>query len=157
MEKRVMNGTQAGKTGLEFTGNRQPVHPMPISLRQMIRKWCHINGIFMSKEGDYITFIDSNQFEYKKKRSRNVLLINGVKTLVSDTDAGKEQIVKLYLNYHKSQDGTECVIASNKRTQKKINITGLMAIEHQIQNLSFPEEVMKLFNANILGDEKVED
>lgn len=157
MEKRVMNGTQAGKTGLEFTGNRQPVHPMPIPLRQMVRKWCNLNGVFMSKEGDYITFLESDQFEYKKKRSRNVLLINGVKTLVSDTNTGKEKIIKLYLNYHKSQDGTECVIASNARTQKRINITGLMAIEHQIQNLSFSDEIMSLFNANIFGDEKVDD
>lgn len=148
-----MNGTQAGKTGLEFTGNRQPVHPMPIPLRQMVRKWCHLNGVFMSEQGDYITFVDSNQFEYKKKSSRNVIIRNGVKTLVNEESEGKERIIKLYLNYHKSNDGKEHIIASNARTQQKINITGLMAIEHQIQNLSFPEEVMKMFNANILGDE----
>lgn len=153
MENRVMQGTQAGKTGLEFTGNRQPVHPMPIPLRQMIRKWCHLNGVFMSQDGDYITLIDSNEFEHKKKSKRNVMLVNGVKTIMNESNTGKEKVIKLFLNYHKSQDGKECVIASNARTQIKLNITGMMAIEHQIQNLSFPEEVMKMFNANILGDE----
>jgi hypothetical protein len=148
-----MQGTQAGKTGLEFTGNRQPVHPMPIPLRQMIRKWCHLNGVFMSQDGDYITLIDSNEFEHKKKSKRNVMLVNGVKTIMNESNTGKEKVIKLFLNYHKSQDGKECVIASNARTQIKLNITGMMAIEHQIQNLSFPEEVMKMFNANILGDE----
>lgn len=153
MDKRIMQGTQAGKTGLEFTCNRAPVHPMPIPLCQMVRKWCHLNGVFMSEQGDYITFVDSNQFEHKKKSSRNVIVRNGVKTLVNEESQGKEKLIKLYLNYHKTQDGKEHIIASNARTQKKINITGLMAIEHQIQNLSFSEEVMKMFNANILCDE----
>lgn len=127
MEKRVVQGTQAGKTGLDFTGNRQPVHPMPIPLRQMVRKWCHLNGVFMSAEGDYITW--------------------------EETENGKDRLIKLYLNYHKTQAGQEIVIASNARQQRSINVTGMMAIEHQIQNLSFPAEVMEMFNANLFGDE----
>lgn len=124
MKKRVMLGTEAGKTNLNFTGNRQPVHQMPIPLRKMVRKWCNLNNVFMSDDGTYLTWVDELH--------------------------GKEQIIKLYLNYHKTKEGKEYVIASNARMQKTINVTNLMAVEYQIQNLSFSKEIMDVFNANLL-------
>lgn len=124
MKKRVMLGTEAGKTNFNFTGNRQPVHQMPIPLRKMVRNWCSLNNVFMSEDGTYLTWVDNIH--------------------------GKEQIIKLYLNYHKTQQGKEYVIASNARIQRSINVTNLMAVEHQIQNLSFSDEIMEMFNANVL-------
>jgi hypothetical protein len=122
-----MHGTTAGDTGRGFTGSRQPVHPMPIPLRKMVRTWCHLNGIFMSEDGQYITW--------------------------NDGENGKDKLIRLYLNYHKNIKGQEFVIASNNRIQRSVNITGFMAVEKQIQDLKFSKDIMDMFNANLLNDE----
>ena len=154
MNKRIIHETNISGSGVSFAGSRQPVSPMPIPLRTMVRKWCHLNGVFMSPDGSYITVVETNQFGYvKPKSTRNVVIRNGVKTLVDQQETGKNEILKLYLNYHMTEDGREYVIASNARKQKSINITGMMAIERQIQNLGFSQQVMNILNANILGDE----
>jgi len=154
MGKRIIHDTKVGGSNLNFTGQRQPVSPMPIPLRTMIRKWCHLNGVFMSPDGSYITIVETNEFEPTKKRTRNVVLRNGVKTLVENQETGKSEILRLYLNYHVDKEGREFVLASNARKQKSVNITGMMAIERQIQNLGFSQEVMDVLNANILCNEK---
>lgn len=152
--KRIINEANIGGSGVSFTNQRQPVSPMPIPLRTMVRKWCHLNGVFMSPDGSYITIVENNEFEPKKKKTRNVILRNGTKMILEEHDSGKEEIIRLYLNYHITEDGREFVLASNARKQKSINITGMMAIERQIQNLGFSQEVMDLLNFNILGNEK---
>jgi len=108
----------------------------------------------MSPDGSYITIVETNEFEPTKKRTRNVVLRNGVKTLVENQETGKSEILRLYLNYHVDKEGREFVLASNARKQKSVNITGMMAIERQIQNLGFSQEVMDVLNANILCNEK---
>ena len=113
---RDINVPFAQNKGKRYTGKRKPVS-MPIPLRNIIRKFCDNNGIFMDPQGKYIMLFSD---------------VNG---------KGKMKEVKYYLNYHKTQDkhyenssgvkldipGKEIIIASNHRMQKQVNVTRLMA------------------------------
>ena len=124
MTKRTIIGTTAGHTGRDFTGKRQPVSPLPLPLRVLVRSWCDLNGIFMSEDGTHLIWKEVTQ--------------------------GKAELIKLFLSYHKSEkSGKEYVFAKNNHFNRRINVTGMMAVEIELQKLNFDEQTMREFNDNM--------
>lgn len=124
MSKRTIIGTTAGNTGRSFTGNRRPVQPLPLPLRVLVRSWCDLQGIFMSDDGTHLIW--------------------------KEITNGKAELIKLFLSYHKSEKtGKEYVFAKNDRFDRRIDVTGMMAVEIELQKLNFDEQVMREFGNNM--------
>lgn len=123
MGKRVINGVNAS-SGKNFTGNRQPVHPMPIRLKAFIRSWCDMNGMFLSDDSSYMVY--------------------------NNTVNGKSDLIKLKLDYYKSErNDREYVFATNRKHNVRINVTGAMAIQRSVLELGFDQEVIDIFGKSI--------
>jgi hypothetical protein len=93
MGNRIIKGVNAS-TGKNFTGNRQPVRPMPLRLKAFIRSWCDMNGMFLSD--------DSSDMVY------------------NNISNGKSELIRLYFDYMK-KNNKEYVIARNYRAFYSIN------------------------------------
>jgi len=123
MGKRVIKGINAS-TGKDFTGNRQPVHPMPIRLKAFIRSWCDMNGMFLSDDSSYMVY--------------------------NNTVNGKSDLIKMKLDYYKSElNDREYVFATNRKHNVRINVTGAMAIQKSVLELGFDQEVIDLFGKSV--------
>ena len=128
MKRHISSGVTIN-SGRNFTGDRQPVSPMPIPLKVLVRSWCDLNGIYMADDGSY---------------------------LVWQEESNNNQLIRLELSYFKStKTGKEYVFAKNKRFNRRIDVTGLMAVEHEIQKLNFDEQIMRELGDNLkyLGHE----
>ena len=111
-------------SGKNFTGQRQPVHPMPLRLKAFLRSWCDMNGMFLSEDSTYMVF-------------------NHIKN-------GKSKLIKLTLEYHKStRTNEEFIFARNRKAGVNMNVTGAMSIQKDILSLGFNQEVTDLFTDSI--------
>jgi len=125
MGTRIIHGINAS-SGKNFTGNRQPVHPMPVRLKAFVRSWCDLNGMFLSDDSSYMVY--------------------------NNTVNGKSDLIKLKLDYFKSQQNDrEFIFATNRKHKIRINVTNAMIIQAGIQKLGFDQEVNDLFGKSIKG------
>lgn len=118
MTDRLLVGTTAGKTGRSFSGNRELHSPVPVSARVAVRQWCNNNGIFMDENGQYIIWRDHS--------------------------TGKENLVRLYLNYHEMKNGRKILTAANNRSKIRVNLAPMIFVESMLEQFDdFDEKVVK--------------
>lgn len=117
------------KSKFKFTGNRSFKSTLPDPIKEIVKTWCNLNGIFIDEDHKYITIVQKTKL--------------------------KEKIIKLYLNYHHSKiSGKKYIIASNNRKQKHINISKMIAIEIEIQKFINKNNNLKILNSNLLSYEE---
>ena len=115
-----MRGKYQGKSRRmssgSFAGVRKPVKQIPVIVKRDVRTWADRNGLYYDQNKGYLLF-------------RETLL------------GGKDKLVRLYINYYKSEHCGIVLRASNHRIGNTLNVGMMMHFEVKLEQLNFEQLV----------------